>query len=329
MSGKMEPTFDISVVICTFNRAKQLRDCLERLIVQDTLGQFSYEILVVDNGSTDTTPQVVKELQRRSQVAIRYFFEATPGLAFARNRGLIEYKGDWILCFDDDLLAGRSCLAELFSLAESTGADCVGGRMLVDLPHAVRRQLRPGLLGLVGHVDYGSQPRKYTGKNFPPDPMVLRRRNVFESVGKFDTSMIRGGQDLELTRRVLKAGFKIWYSPKAVAYHTVKPHRLEEDYLHWTSLRHGQSYAYMDFKHKGPMGMAALAFARAGQAFFVNIPVLIFSFLVCNRGEALWRKCLLWRLVGYLRTGVFLIAPQKFPQDAFFGKIEFRKEKGR
>src|SRR4029077_10495906 len=95
---------NVSIVVCTHNRAAMLRDALESLLRIETAGKFSYEIVVVDNASTDGTAQTVASLRQTAPV-LRYVYEAKKGIATARNRGLRESKGEWIAFFDDDQLA--------------------------------------------------------------------------------------------------------------------------------------------------------------------------------------------------------------------------------
>ena len=179
------------------------------------------------------------------------------------------------------------------------------------------------------NLTMGKTIKWYSGKEFPPDPNVLRRANVFSRVGPFDTSMLRGGQDLDFTRRSLREGFRIAYSPGAVVYHEVPEHRLGDEYFLWSSLRHGQSFAFMDCKAKGRVGLILLAVARISQGFLINLPAAAVATLRKSRADFLWRKCTLYRLWGYLRATAFLLAPARFGQRQFFESLEFRKEKHR
>src|SRR2546421_689464 len=104
---------DVSVVVCTYNRAALLRDALASLGVLQTDGRFRYEILVVDNASSDETPAVIEEEAARSPVPMRGVREARPGVACARNRGVQETAAPWIAFFDDDQIADPGWLAEL------------------------------------------------------------------------------------------------------------------------------------------------------------------------------------------------------------------------
>ncbi|MGD8380729.1 MAG: glycosyltransferase, partial [Syntrophobacterales bacterium] len=93
----------ISVIVCTYNRAELLGGTL-RTLCHQTLDTSEYEVIVVDNNSTDNTREVVDEFCRRSS-NVRYCFEPQQGLSHARNQGLQEAKGKYVAYIDDDARA--------------------------------------------------------------------------------------------------------------------------------------------------------------------------------------------------------------------------------
>ena len=99
---------DISVVICTYNRASMLRLALDALVGQETGGAFTYEIVAVDDGSTDDTPAVIAEFAGNASVAVRRVAGGGQGVAHARNRGAEEARGGWVAYTDDDQEIGRA-----------------------------------------------------------------------------------------------------------------------------------------------------------------------------------------------------------------------------
>ena len=117
----------VSVVVPTYNRHAMLRKALRSLTVQETNDKFSYEIVVVDNGSTEPTRAVVAEIAAGSRVALSYVREEAGGYPEALNRGVREARGMWVALFDDDQLAEANWLKELLSAASLTKAKLVGG----------------------------------------------------------------------------------------------------------------------------------------------------------------------------------------------------------
>ena len=107
--------FDLSVVVCTYNRCESLRDTLRALKQQELPEEIRLEILVVDNNSKDRTRQVVEEEARESRWPIRYVFERAQGLNYARNRGTKESQGEFVAFTDDDIIPDtRTLLHQLF-----------------------------------------------------------------------------------------------------------------------------------------------------------------------------------------------------------------------
>ena len=110
----------ISVIICTYNRAQNLPVCLGRLAGQQGVDGLEWEVLVVDNNSTDATREALAELARTLPIAIRYTFEPQQGLNYARNRGAQESLGRYFGYIDDDIQTSPQWLCALHnSFAEA------------------------------------------------------------------------------------------------------------------------------------------------------------------------------------------------------------------
>src|ERR1035437_1804267 len=125
----------ITVAICTSNRARMLKDALNSLVGLHTASEFTYDIVVVDDGSTDDTPAVVHAIMTSSDAEIRYFrHDVNRGIAAARNTCVREARGEWLAFFDDDEIADHNWLSNLVTTGRTSGADCVGGPYLVRLP---------------------------------------------------------------------------------------------------------------------------------------------------------------------------------------------------
>jgi len=315
----------ISVVVCTYNRAEMLHGALESLICQETNGKFFYEIVVVDNASTDTTKSVVEQFVKISSVHIRYVLEKEEGVAHARNRGVKESRGTWVAFFDDDQLAEADWLKNLFDSALQIGTYCVGGALILDLKQEQLSRLGIVCKRILGEGACYEKPVKCQGKDIPGTGNILISKKIFDSIGLFDTSMFYGGEDSDLIVRARKAGFEIWTSPTAIVHHIIPSYRLEYDYFRWVSFRHGSQYAYIDFKCFGSGKILLLCIARIGQAILVNIPCLLFAYLKNDKTNIFDRKCLLWRASGYIRHCLFLVAPNLFPQEHFFCQLKFQR----
>jgi glycosyltransferase involved in cell wall biosynthesis len=318
---------DITVIVCTYNRKEVLRRALGTLTDQETGGEFSYEIVVIDDASSDGTSSVVAEASSRSRVPIRYLRVQAHGIAHARNTGIESTSGKWVAFFDDDQLATAAWLRELYAVAVNTGASCVGGSRLLRLPPADSPRLSTICRALLGEMNLGDRPDKCGRKLAPCTGNTLVRREVFRAVGSFDEATARGGEDIEFMARLRKAGFEAWYAPRAVVHHLIPPYRLKEEYFHWVSLRVGDNFAYRDYTEWGLAWTVMACAARLGQLALVNAPLLAWAYLVDDGAEVLGRRCLIWRALAYARRTINLLAPGLFPQEHFFARLEFRKER--
>lgn len=111
---------NLSIVVCTYNRSKLLKNCLEELVTQV---RDDLELIVVDNNSSDDTAEVVKTFG----TSIQYILEKNVGLSHARNTGYKKAQGQFIAYIDDDAIISKGYVDLLISLIQTTKADVYGG----------------------------------------------------------------------------------------------------------------------------------------------------------------------------------------------------------
>jgi glycosyltransferase involved in cell wall biosynthesis len=317
----------VSVIVPTYNRHEMLRNALRDLTLQETGEQFLYEIVVIDNRSTDATRAVVEEVAANSLVPVIYVREETQVFAQALNSGVREARGNWLAFCDDDVLAEPNWLRELLSAAFVMKAKVVGGTRRLQLNLQGMAPLGSTSRSLLGEQVYGGVARVCQGERMPSGGHLLVAREVFNSIGLFDTSMVMSGEDFDFVRRARASGIIVAICPTATVHHVIPPYRVTPSYFWWTSMRLGWQLAYVDNKVFGRARMLFSFVARMGQAILVNFPLLIFSVLTGNRARSLDRRCLLWRAVGYARATASLAAPSLFKQATFFSQLEFRRER--
>ena len=320
-----DPT--VSIVIPTYNRSEMLHRAMESLIRQETNGKFSYEVLVIDDASTDGTREVVLEIARRSPVPVRYIQGEGKGCPRARNRAVAESRGEWLAFFDDDELAEPDWLKELFAFAVKASAHLVGGRCILAISEGERNMLGPVCRAMFGELPSCGQEQKCQSRFLPGSGNMLVKRIVFDTIGVFDETMLTGGCDRDLVLRAQAAGFVVGRASGAVIRHVIPSHRFTSDYIRWYSLLWGASFAYIDWKRWERWKTVLACIARIGQAMLVNLPLLLLGYIRRSQTEILDRKALLWRAVGYSRKTLFLLASRLFPQEQFFARLEFRKER--
>ena len=317
----------ISVIVSSYNRAESLREALRSLVNQETEGEFVFEILVVDDGSTDNTKKVVEDIGSSSCVPIRYVLEKGRGIPYARNRGIREVQGEWVAIFDDDQLAEPDWLRWLFKTASETGGHIIGGLRRLKLMQDQELRLGPMSRELLGEKYYGQEMHKCSRYSLPSAGNILIKRDIFDIIGNFDIANPRGMTDIDFTRRALEAGLDTWYTPKAVVYHLIPPYRLRRDYFKWTCSRVGTNLALINYKYWGSLRMSLLCLARIMHALALCVPLFFLANLIHNETESLERQCYIWVAVANARMALHLIMPKIFPQKRFMDQLEFRQER--
>ena len=323
----MRASYDVTVILCTYNRAELLGGALHSLTNLRTDDQFSYEVLVVDNASTDNTQHVVSELANRYETPIRIVRETKPGLSAARNCGIREAQGHWLAFFDDDELADLDWLFELRALAREKQSRVVGGSVRLVLTEDQQQELSPCLERLLAPGGRQQAVCQFTPKNALNGGNAMIHRDVFQEVGAYDEDWTEGGEDTDWFWRLHTADIEAWYTPHAIVRHLVPSYRLSPSYLRWVSLRQGWSTARQDGDRRGTAGAALRALLRLGRGAVIHFPLLSWATLTTAADQRLFRQCQLWRVQGYLRNAFRQLAPTLFPQHEFDRWIEFRGER--
>jgi glycosyltransferase involved in cell wall biosynthesis len=225
------PPCAISVVICTYNRARGLAKALGALLAQT--GGVEYEVIVVDNNSTDETKDVIASQLGRSG-RLKYRFEGRQGLPYARNTGVIAAAAPIIAFTDDDVRVGPDWVETIKRTFDAhPGVDMIGGRVRPVWPSAVpswitRRQLGPFALG-----ERGDAPVRVSAANAAPCLVGANfafRRAVFERVGLFDPAFIKS-QDREIQLRLWRTGGVGLYVPDLAIAVDIPEQRLTKRYF--------------------------------------------------------------------------------------------------
>ncbi len=283
--GEDHPAVDLSVVVSTYNRAGMLRDALQSILESGESADFEWEIVVVDNNSSDDTKAVVESLSK-SVPRIRYVFEPRQGLSFARNTGVERSRGDFLLFTDDDVIVDRNWLTIAFERLSHPGIDFVFGRILPRWTAPKPDWLEDDLRGPLGICDYGGSVVEVGQSNalLPMGGNFAVRRKVILHIGEFHTGLgVRGrpmngggqtgclsGEDYEFGLRMIEAGHRGLYLPSLVVHNRIEPYRLTKDYYRRWVLSNGKSYAVLtqgrDGHFKSWFGVPRFRFREAGQA---------------------------------------------------------------
>lgn len=251
----------ISVVIPTHNRANLLRRTIDSLVGQ-TLAAERFEIIVVDNGSTDETQKVAASFARRLS-NFRSLYTAIPGLHVGRHVGLKAARGDVVVYGDDDIRAFPTWLEGVTESFEDPEVVLVGGKIQPDFevsPPEWFASLWQDIpwgraLGYYTLLDFGDEskaisPEYVWGCNFSI------RRHVLIDLGGFHPDAMpgtlirfRGDGETAISRMIATKGLKAVYNPKASVHHLVSKERLSFDYLQKRAFSQGVSDSYTWIRH--------------------------------------------------------------------------------
>jgi glycosyltransferase involved in cell wall biosynthesis len=223
---------ELSVVVCTFNRAELLQDCLQSLVEQ-TLAKDRYEILVVDNNSADNTAELVNDFSQRYR-NICYLFEKNQGLSFARNHGWSEAKGEYVAYLDDDATAAPDWCEKIIGAFVSVRPSpvAVGGPILPRLrctpPWWFSPRLETRTWGQTAHflrtplMQFG-----FSGSNMAFKKEVLITHGGFNTDFGMCGDQIGLGEETDLFSRIHARHPLFWYDPNIGVHHLVSNRQLK------------------------------------------------------------------------------------------------------
>ncbi len=206
----------ISIIIPTYNASNSLQNCLEALKKQDFSGG-QYEIIVVDDGSTDSTSSIA------TNYCVRYHYQHNKGPAAARNRGVEMAEGDIILFTDTDCIPDKNWVKEMVLFFQDPEIIGVKGAY---------RTAQRSLWAQFAQAEFNER-YKLLLKNKYIDMVDTYsagyRKDAFLSIGGFDTSFpAPNNEDTDLSYRISLKGYKMIFNPNAIVWHTGHPDTLKE-----------------------------------------------------------------------------------------------------
>lgn len=253
----------ISVIIATRNRQRELQQMLESL-ARATPPAGNWEVIVIDNASSDGTGAVISELGRGGRLPLRRLLEPQLGKTFACNLGVRSSRGALLLFTDDDTLIDREWLTSMErAAARWPAAACFGGRVI-----AIESSPRPAwfpaegpLRACTGGVlafDLGDEPLELRA-DAPASPVganLVCRRETLTRHGLFREDLGPGplkyhGDDTEFFNRLRRANELVMYVPDAVVRHPVDPKRLRRSYAIRWAYHVGRTSARMRGRRPG------------------------------------------------------------------------------
>jgi glycosyltransferase involved in cell wall biosynthesis len=244
---------EVSVVLPTYNRANELERAVASALNQ-TVPAETYELIVVNNNSTDGTSELLDRLTRQHPGRVRAVLEPKQGVSCARNAGIAASRAPILAFFDDDVRVAPDWIESIQrAFREHPDIDCVGGRVLPDWPSAPPAWLTRAHWAPLALQDFGAEPMLVSAAN--PKGLISAnlacRRSVLQRVGGFSPRFqrVKDGigslEDDEWMRRLWQAGGRGLYVPQLVTYTAVPDDRLTREYHRRWHRGHGRFYALL------------------------------------------------------------------------------------
>ncbi len=302
---------DVSVVVSTHNRAHLLRRCLHALLRQ-CADLSSYEIIAVDNNSTDDTSAVLSEFVGGA-IPFTALREPRQGVSYGRNAGIAAARGRIVAFTDDDICVASDWISRIVQAFHADAdVDCIGGPILPTWASLPPRWLDRRHWGPLSVTDYGGETFVITADR--PRCLLTSnmafRREVFDRIGVFSPDYPRA-QDHELQLRFWAAGGRARYLPGLVVHTMVPESRMRARYHRWWHLQHGRMCARMALRERtGPDG--GLRPAISPQHMLFGMPAFLWRELAGaslrwmrawpsrDRGARLAREMEVRHLLGYI-----------------------------
>lgn len=256
----------LTVAICSYNRAEHLPKLIQALREQPC--PIPFEILIIDNNSTDHTQDVIKKLSAEKGAPVHSVVETQQGIPFARNRAIAEsLHHEFLLFIDDDELPSPHMLDAAVESLDIEGAECVGGKITINLAgHRRPSWLTDDLLPFYGKIDYGKEKFWINDRSTPIwSGIVAYRTELFKNnpdlvfdyrynrIGKG----IGGGEDGIMFHNLLKKNIRIRYHPEMAVEHFVENWKIKRSYFIKLHFIAGRKYGQfqMDDHDRSIMGI--------------------------------------------------------------------------
>jgi glycosyltransferase involved in cell wall biosynthesis len=298
---------EISVIVCTYNREALLTRNLDSILSQG-FPPDRFEVLVVDNNSSDGTAELVRRTVETAKPAVRYLFEGRQGKSYALNRGIQEARGPVLAFTDDDVRVSPDWLERIDQNFIRYQPDLIGGLIVPDWAGEWPDWFYPEHRSVI--AAYNPSPETvFVNLGWPSLPAganLAARAEVFRRYGGIREDLSDGtlhrSEDTELIQRVLRNEGRVLYAPDVVVYHHVSPERLTRRYVRrwWIAEGMASSRMRLDEEPGIPkiLGVPRWKFRQALQ----DLGSMVGWFIINPRcREAFYRETRLWCFYGFVK----------------------------
>lgn len=238
-----------SFITCTYNRDKYIGQTLQSVCDQK-YPDNNYEIIVIDNNSTDNTPSICEEFRAKyPNKSFRYFKEMNQGLSFALNRGIKEAQGEFLIFVDDDETIIPEHLERLDNHLRTYPEAVLCGTPVIpvyEIPEPKwMSRFTQRLIG--GYFDQGKEVKILEAKNYPGTGHTIIKKELYERYGNYNTELGRkgtsliGAEDKDMFNRLKNNNIVCYYLPDIPIYHHIPPNKMTDEFFHKLTYSIGKS----------------------------------------------------------------------------------------
>lgn len=238
-----------SFITCTYNRDKYIGQTLQSVCDQK-YPDNNYEIIVIDNNSTDNTASICEEFRAEyPNKNFRYFKEMNQGLSFALNRGIKEAQGEYLIFVDDDETIIPEHLERLDNHLRTYPEAVLCGTPVIpvyEIPEPKwMSRFTQRLIG--GYFDQGKEVKILEAKNYPGTGHTIIKKELYERYGNYNTELGRkgtsliGAEDKDMFNRLKNNNIICYYLPDIPIYHHIPPNKMTDEFFHKLTYSIGKS----------------------------------------------------------------------------------------
>lgn len=294
-------------MICTFNRCQSLSTTLDSVAAQRMAPSVAWEVVVIDNNSTDRTRELVESYCRNYPTLFRYVFEPQQGLSRARNAGIRAANGQIVVFTDDDVIAEPAWLENLTAPLRTGEWGGGAGRVVPPRDMKLPDWLTVGGdMDLVGALlpifDLGDEPGEM--KRPPYGANMAFRKDMFAKHGMFRVdlghcgSKLLSGEDTDFGNRLISAGERLHYEPSGVVHHPVPEERLSKKYFRTWWFDYGRTRIIERGVRPAIFGIPRRFLSFASLLLrFLPVRVLRWVFTM-NAKRRFYYECEIWQTLG-------------------------------
>lgn len=238
-----------SFITCTYNRDKYIGQTLQSVCDQK-YPDNNYEIIVIDNNSTDNTASICEEFRAEyPNKNFRYFKEMNQGLSFALNRGIKEAQGEYLIFVDDDETIIPEHLERVDNHLKIYPEAVLCGTPVIpvyEIPEPKwMSRFTQRLIG--GYFDQGKEVKILEAKNYPGTGHTIIKKELYERYGNYNTELGRkgtsliGAEDKDMFNRLKNNNIVCYYLPDIPIYHHIPPNKMTDEFFHKLTYSIGKS----------------------------------------------------------------------------------------